>query len=68
MVDVEKVKDALRRCAVTEECCGCYAGGKHCYQILMRDALAVIEAQQAHIDDLHKGIEELREWVKDGNV
>ena len=71
MVDVEKVKAGLKCCISDDDnelmpthCDGCpYRDGGMCktMNFVLRDALAVIEDQEKHINELHGGIVQLRD-------
>ena len=73
MVDVEKVKAGLK-CCTTERLCTPEKCPYHesvvksktgyCGNDLNLDALAVIEAQEKHINELHEGIVRLRDAME----
>ena len=54
MTDVEKVKQGLNHCFIKKGCYKCpyWEKEKHCSQQLCKDALSVIEEQQAEIEQL----------------
>ena len=60
MADVEKIKQLMKSCA-TDDLCDeeCPYHGKGCVDAMMRDAVDVIEKQQAEIAKLRSRNEEL---------
>lgn len=66
MFDAERIKNGLRN-HIDRTCAGCsYAGKPNGCLIegLLPDALALIEAQERHIKDMHDGVVALRDAME----
>ena len=71
MIDYERVVRGLEACVDERADCetegACPYNGeaeRNCARSLLRDALALIQEQKAHIDELHEGIEALRDALR----
>ena len=66
MADIEKVKAGLKAHGESNGCDKCpYWPDDWCGHNMANDALAVIEAQERHINELHDGIVRLRDAMSE---